>query len=201
MCVTLSWTILLSTSATNLVLTARLVIQTERVPSIGLTHAMVNVRGCELPRIPQTSKRQATSVAATLAKTRTSCKTPDELAERFGSFHESACTGHLPADVLRKTDQSMIEAAKCMFHKLLEEVKDEKSLYRDQTEQTTMFAYRDIESESLSSRNRAKNMYIKCQEKRQCRNLQPGYQSKLSRMILGSSSSCRYLSVALESGN
>ena len=52
----------------------------------------------------------------------------------------------------------------------------------------------------LAPRNRSKNLYIKCQQKRHCRDLQPGYRSKLSRMILGSSSSCRYPSINLENG-
>ena len=51
----------------------------------------------------------------------------DELAERLGNLHESA-----PAladclqtcDVTRKTDLSMIEAAKCLFHKLLGKASD-----------------------------------------------------------------------------
>ena len=46
----------------------------------------------------------------------------DELAERLGNFHESAraladCLQ--TRNVTRKTDQSVIEAAKCMFNKLL----------------------------------------------------------------------------------
>ena len=162
------------------------------------------------------SKRQATSAAATPAKTSTSCETLDGLAERLGSFHESAralANCLQKRDVLRKTDQSMIEAAKCMFHKIAGRGKGRlgssdatvtrRSLYRDQTQQTTMFAYRDIESESLSSLRGIErtNLYIKCQQKRHCRNLQPVYRSKLSRMILGSSSSCRYLSITLENGN
>ena len=108
----------------------------------------------EEDNLPQTSKRQATSAAATLAKTSTSCGTLDKLAERLGSFHdESALATCLQKrDVSRKTDQSMIEAAKCMFHKLLEEGKDDldrvpqsqRSLYRDQAEHTTIFAYRDM---------------------------------------------------------
>ena len=82
----------------------------------------------EEDNFPQTSKRQATSAAGTLAKTSTSCGTLDELAERLGSFHESArALVHClqKRDVPRTTDQSMTEAAKCMFHKLLEEVKDD----------------------------------------------------------------------------
>ena len=82
----------------------------------------------EEDHLPQTSKRQATSAVATPVKTSTSRGTLDELAERLGSFHESAraldsCLQK--RDVSRKTDQSMIEAAKCMFHKLLEEARDD----------------------------------------------------------------------------
>ena len=48
--------------------------------------------------------------------------------ERLGNFHESAralasCLQN--HDVSRKTDQSMIEAAECMFHKLLREASDD----------------------------------------------------------------------------
>ena len=51
-----------------------------------------------------------------------------ELAERLGNLHESAnaladCLQ--TRDVTRKTDLSMIEAAKCMFHKFLGEVSDD----------------------------------------------------------------------------
>ena len=118
----------------------------------------------EEDHLPQTSKRQATSAAATPAKTSTSCETLDGLAERLGSFHESAralANCLQKHDVLRKTDQGMIEAAKCMFHKIAgrgegrlgssDATVTSRSLYRDQTQQTTMFAYREIESESLSS--------------------------------------------------
>ena len=52
----------------------------------------------------------------------------DELAERLRNFHDSAralasCLQN--HDVSCKTDQSVIEAAKCMFHKLLGEVRDD----------------------------------------------------------------------------
>ena len=52
----------------------------------------------------------------------------DELAERLENFHDSA---RAPAscpqnhDVSRRTDQSVIEAAKCMCHKLLGEASDD----------------------------------------------------------------------------
>ena len=52
----------------------------------------------------------------------------DVLADRLGSFNESAsalASCLQKRDVPGKTDQSMIEAAKCMFHKLLGEVKDD----------------------------------------------------------------------------
>ena len=80
----------------------------------------------EEDKLPQTWKRQATSAAAFLAKTSTSCGTLDELAERLGNFHD--CARALASclqkhDVSRKADQSMIEAAKCMFHKVLGKVR------------------------------------------------------------------------------
>ena len=51
-----------------------------------------------------------------------------ELAERLGHFHESAralvdCLQ--TRNVRRKTDQCVIETAKCMFHKLLGEASDD----------------------------------------------------------------------------
>ena len=76
----------------------------------------------EEDNLPQTSKKQATSTAATMAKTSTSFGTLDEQAERLGSFHASAralASCLQKRDVSRKTDQSMIEAAKCMFRKVL----------------------------------------------------------------------------------
>ena len=82
----------------------------------------------EEDHLPQTLKRQATSAAAVPAKTSTSRGTLDELAERLGRFHESAralASCLQKQDVSRKTDQSMIEAATCMFHKLLGEVRDD----------------------------------------------------------------------------
>ena len=78
--------------------------------------------------LPQTLKRQATGAAAVPSKTSTSRGTLDELAERLGSFHESAralASCLQKHDVSRKTHQSMIEAAKCMFHKFLGEVRDD----------------------------------------------------------------------------
>ena len=82
----------------------------------------------EEDNLPRTSKRQATSATATSAETSTSRGTLDELAERLGNFHDSgralaSCVQK--HDVSSKTDQSMIEAAKCMFHKLLGEASDD----------------------------------------------------------------------------
>ena len=109
----------------------------------------------EEDHLPQTLKKRATSA------------TPghgilNELAERLGNFHESAraLASCLQKTVVpRKTDQSMIEAAKCMFHKLLGEIKGRlgssdttvtrRALYLDQAQQTTMFACGDFERESL----------------------------------------------------
>ena len=51
-----------------------------------------------------------------------------ELAERLGNFHESACALAdclQTRDITRKTDQCMIGAAKCMFHKFLGEASDD----------------------------------------------------------------------------
>ena len=82
----------------------------------------------EEDNLPQTSKKQATSATTTSVQTITSRGTLDELAERLRNFHDSARAlgGCLQKhDVSRKTDQSMIEATRCMFHKLLGEARDD----------------------------------------------------------------------------
>ena len=79
-------------------------------------------------QLPQTSTKRATSVTAMPAETNPSRGILDELAERLENFHDSA---RAPAscpqnhDVSGRTDQSVIEAAKCMFHKLLGEAGDD----------------------------------------------------------------------------
>ena len=82
----------------------------------------------EEDHLPQISKKRVTSATAILAETNPSRGILDELVERLGNFHESAralasCLQN--HDVSRKTDQSMIEAAECMFHKLLREASDD----------------------------------------------------------------------------
>ena len=139
----------------------------------------------EEDNLPQTSKRQATS--ATL----------DALAEPLGSFHQSAralANCLQKRDVTRKTDQSVIEAAKCMLGEVKEDLDRVTAQSQEglctEIKQNNQRCPRDIESEPYQ-----------LSTERHCRNLQPVHQSKLSRMILGSSSSCRYLSFTLESGN
>ena len=82
----------------------------------------------EEDNVPQASKKQATDATATSTQTSTSRGTLDELAERLGNFHKSAralASCLQEHDVSRKIGQSMIEAAKCMFHKLLGEASDD----------------------------------------------------------------------------
>ena len=79
-------------------------------------------------QIPQTSKKRATSATAIPAETSPSRGILDELAERLGNFHESvramaSCLQN--HNVTRKTNQSVIEASKCMFHNLLGEASDD----------------------------------------------------------------------------
>ena len=67
-------------------------------------------------------KKRATSATTTPAGTNLNREILDELAERLWNFHERAralacCLQK--HDVSRKADQSMIVAAKCMFHTLL----------------------------------------------------------------------------------
>ena len=60
----------------------------------------------------------------------------DELAERLGNFHGSAralASCLQTRDVTRKTNQSVIEAAKCMFLRLLREASDDLERVTPQT--------------------------------------------------------------------
>ena len=73
-------------------------------------------------------EKRATSATTTPAVTNQNREILDELAERLGNFHDSARALAIclqTRDVARETDQSMIEAAKCMFHKLLGETSDD----------------------------------------------------------------------------
>ena len=84
-------------------------------------------------------KKRATSATATPAETHPSRRILDELAERLGNFHDStralaSCLQN--RDVSRKTDQSMIAAAKCMFHKLLGEASDDLDRVTPRTRET-----------------------------------------------------------------
>ena len=98
-------------------------------------------------------KKRAASATTISVETDPSHGILDELAERLGNFLESAralASCLQKHDVTRKTEQSMIEAARCMFHKLLGEGEGRlgsidtaftrRALYRDQAEQTTTFA-------------------------------------------------------------
>ena len=60
-------------------------------------------------------EKRARSATTTLAGTNLNREILDELTDRLGNFHDSS----------RKTDQSMIEAARCMFHRLLGEARDD----------------------------------------------------------------------------
>ena len=76
----------------------------------------------EEDNLPQTPKKKAASSTAISFDADPNRGILDEQAERLGNFHESAralvdCLQK--HDVSRETDQSMIEAAWCTFHKLL----------------------------------------------------------------------------------
>ena len=78
----------------------------------------------EEDHLPQTPKKRAASAT----ETHPSRGILDEQAERVGNFHESARaqTCRLQKhDVSRENKRSMIEAARCMFHKLLGEARDD----------------------------------------------------------------------------
>ena len=71
----------------------------------------------------QASKKRATSATTSLAGTNLNRQILDELAERLRNFHYGA--GALASclqirDVTRKTDQSVVDAGKFMFHKCWE---------------------------------------------------------------------------------
>ena len=80
-------------------------------------------------RSRERSKRlRSTSTTNALAEPNTKQGTLSELAERLGNFHGSAnaLTNCLQTrDNTGKTYQSMVEAANCMFFKLLEEENDD----------------------------------------------------------------------------
>ena len=171
----------------------------------------------EEDHLPQTSKMQPTSAAAATAKTSTSCETLHGLEERLGSFHESAralANCLQKRDVLRKTDQSMIEAAKCMFHKiawrrqrttwirvtpqsqegLCTEIKQNKQrCSRTVILRVNPCPRSEESSEQICTSSVNRNAIAAIFSRL--------YRSKLSRMILRSSSSCRYLSITLQNGN
>ena len=126
---------------------------------------------------PQTSKRQATSAAATLAKTSTSRGTLDELEERLRNFHDSAralaSCPQQPRLVSRKTDQKNIEAAKCMFPQIAGGGKGRlepsvaavtrRSLCRGIKQNDDVRVPRYWKRILVfAPRNRAKNRYIEC---------------------------------------
>ena len=88
------------------------------------------------------AEKLATSATTTPAESNPNREILDELAERLGNFHESAraladCLQ--TRDVTRKTDQSTIEAAKCMFHKLLGEATDDLERVTPQSRKSLHF--------------------------------------------------------------
>ena len=105
-------------------------------------------------------KKRATSVTTTPAESNLNREILDELGERLGNLHDSdsaLASCHQTRDVTRNTDQSMIEAAKCTFLKLLGDASHDlervtpqprESLHIETTrEQTSMFSCRDSERE------------------------------------------------------
>ena len=69
----------------------------------------------------------------------------DELAERLGNFHESACA--LAVCLQTRDITCMIEAAKCMFHKLLGEASDD-------LDRVTLQSREDLRAESTRNTRR-----------------------------------------------
>ena len=108
----------------------------------------------------QAPKKRATSAATMPAESNLNRAILDELAGRLGNFHESAraladCLQ--TRDVTRKTDQSVFEAAKRMFHKLLGEASDGLERVTSQSRkglhiQTTRNAHRCSRSKTANEK-------------------------------------------------
>ena len=106
---------------------------------------------------------RATSATTMPAGTNLSREILDELAERLGNFHDSAralasCLQN--RDVSRKTDQSMIEAAKCMFHKLLGEASDDLECVTPQHTKVSMQRPHSTNIDVLVSRHRVEHLVL-----------------------------------------
>ena len=145
----------------------------------------------------QTTHKRATSATATPAETNPSRGILDELAERLGNFHESARTlaSCLQNHDLSRTDQSMIEAGKCMLHKLLGEASDDLERVTPRSRESLCTrprrrrcsrseAPRRLENLVLAPRCRARNLCGKRQQNvRRCHNLQLSHWNRLPRAI------------------
>ena len=86
-----------------------------------------------------------------------------KLAERLGSFDESAnaLADYLQTrDVTRKTDQCMVEAAKCMFFKLLGEASDDLDRAILQPQEDHRAHATRIEAVVLAPRHRAEVLVL-----------------------------------------
>ena len=85
------------------------------------------IRKLDFLRVRSMKKKRATSTTIVSGESNTNRGILNELAERLRHFHKSAraladCLQ--TRNVIRRTGQSMIEAAKCMFDKLLGEASD-----------------------------------------------------------------------------
>ena len=102
----------------------------------------------EEDHLPQTPKKRAASATNISVETDPSHGILDAPAERLGNFHESArpmASCLQKHDVSSKTDPSMIEADRCMFHKIagrgkgrlgwIDTAVTTRTLYPDQAEQ------------------------------------------------------------------
>ena len=99
----------------------QLVIRSDRDWRI-TSKVLQKTRACQKITFNSCRKKRATSATTAPAGTNQNREILDELAERLGNFHDSTrALAHClqTRDVARETDQSLIEAAKCMFHKLL----------------------------------------------------------------------------------
>ena len=104
--------------------------------------------------------KRATSVTTISTESNLNRGILDEMTERLGNVHASvrALTDCLQTrDVTRKTDQSMIETVKCMFHKLLEEACDDLQRITSQSRkdvhiETIRIAHRCSRSETANEK-------------------------------------------------
>ena len=130
---------------------------------------LVRIRSME-KTTTQMSQKGATSATTVPAWSKMNRGILDELAERLGNFHDSAlaladCLQ--TRNVTREADQSMIEAAKCMIHRLLGEASDDLERVTSQSREglhidTTRNAHRCSGSETPVGKSCSRPETLSC---------------------------------------